>query len=76
MASDADKRPMPMANPTRRFGDALDEIRRRFDEIFEASSDENHRQPIGDSSKNTQVEHLRPEDTDLDMQALGPAGDE
>ena len=76
MESDTKKRPRPMANPVRRFGDALNEIQRRFDEIFEASLDENHCQPISDPSKNTQVEHLRPGDTDYDMQALGPASDE
>ena len=60
----------------RSLGDALTEIRRRFDEIFEASLDEDPRQQLGELSKRTQIEYLRPEDTDHEMQALGPAGDE
>jgi len=57
----------------RSLGDALNDIRRRFDEILEASLNQKQ---VGEPRKETRVEHLRPEDTDGDMQALGPAGDE
>jgi len=66
----------PITNPLRSLGDALNDIRRRFDEILEASLDQKPRQLVGEPSQKTRIEHLRPEDADDDMQALGPAGDE
>lgn len=74
VSSNTDER--PITNTLRSLGNALNEIRRRFEEIFEASSDENPFPQVEDPSRTTQVEHLRPEDIDHDMQALGPAGDE
>ncbi|CAK5270478.1 unnamed protein product [Mycena citricolor] len=63
-------------NPLRSLGDALKEIRRRFDEILESSDPQQQQQMTSEESPE-KVEYLRPEDAgDTDMQALGPAGDE
>ncbi|KAF7294417.1 Midasin [Mycena kentingensis (nom. inval.)] len=61
-------------NPLRSLGDALKEIRRRFDEILEANDDPT-KPPLGDDTSK-EAEYLRPDDEDHDMQALGPAGEE
>lgn len=65
----------PMANPLRSLGDALKEIQQRFDKILEANA-ENTPQQASDNSRASQVEYLRPDDNDHEMQALGPAGEE
>lgn len=62
-------------NPFRSLGDALKEIRRRFDDILRAEKREVQEQ-IGDTSIPSQVEYLHPDDSDHDMQTLGPANEE
>jgi midasin len=64
-------------NPLRSLGDTSKKIRQRFDEILDGQ-DQNDasREHGGDMSEVSQVEYLRPDDTDRDMQALGPAGEE
>lgn len=69
----------PVTNPLRSLGDALKEIRQRFDEILNANDDNSVDHPkenIGESTAQSQVEYLRPDDNDHDMQAMGPAGEE
>ncbi|KAF7308632.1 Midasin [Mycena chlorophos] len=63
-------------NPLRSLGDALKEVRQRFDDILEATSDGTHDnvKPMDDDIA-AQAEYLRPDDDDHDL-ALGPAGDE
>ncbi|KAJ7600863.1 midasin nuclear AAA ATPase [Mycena floridula] len=63
-------------NPLRSLGDALKEIRHRFDEILESDPNSGPQEPTGEVSEPKQVEFLRPDDVDHDMQALGAAGDE
>ena len=68
-----------VTNPLRSLGDALKEIRQRFDEILKPSDDnpaEVSQEPLRDPNTQSQVEYLRPDDIDNDMQAMGPAGDE
>jgi midasin len=69
--------PQLSQNPLRSLGDALSEIRQRFDEILAGqdlpSSPREHR---GDPTEASQVEYIRPDDVDHDMQTLGPAGEE
>lgn len=63
-------------NPLRSLGDALKEIQQHFDEILDNEGGDNP-QPKGDNVEvPSQVEYLRPEDGDYDMQALGPAEEE
>ncbi|KAF7364926.1 Midasin [Mycena venus] len=65
------------SNPLRSLGDALKEIRQRFDQIFDADqSDAPREQPIPTDEEASRAEYLRPDDADHDMQALGPAGEE
>ncbi|KAJ7673557.1 hypothetical protein B0H17DRAFT_1208374 [Mycena rosella] len=65
------------SNPLRSLGDALKEIRQRFDQILDADESSAPReQPMPTDEEASRAEHLRPEDADHDMQALGPAGDE
>lgn len=69
----------PVTNPLRSLGDALNQIRQRFDEILKPSDDkpaEVSQEPQRDPNTQSQVEYLRPDDIDNDMQAMGPAGDE
>ncbi|KAF8967136.1 hypothetical protein BDZ97DRAFT_1903538 [Flammula alnicola] len=64
-------------NPLRSLGDALKEIRQRFDEIRNSSEDvDAPREQLGELNTQSQIEYLQPEDADHDMQALGSAGDE
>jgi midasin len=64
-------------NPLRSLGDALNEIRQRFDEIWDGQDLPNsHREHHGDAKEASQVEYLHPDDMDHEMQTLGPAGDE
>lgn len=63
------------SNPLRSLGDAIKEIRQRFDEILSGDKRDVQKQ-IGDVSTASQVEYLQPDDVDHEMQALGPAGEE
>lgn len=64
-------------NPLRSLGDALKEIRQRFDEILDGQDrNDAFHERAGDPPEMSQVEYLRPDDADRDMQALGPAGEE
>ncbi|TFY83880.1 hypothetical protein EWM64_g135 [Hericium alpestre] len=66
------------SNPLRSLGDALKEIRQRFDDILE-SAGETGDLPMpqaADSAEPAQLEYLHPDDADQNMQALGPAGSE
>ncbi|KAL1666977.1 hypothetical protein GGF50DRAFT_125186 [Schizophyllum commune] len=62
-------------DPHRSLGDAMKEIQRRFDEILRSDKAQQPREAAPDAQAD-QVEYLQPEDTDADMQALGPAGEE
>ncbi|KAJ7156010.1 midasin nuclear AAA ATPase [Mycena crocata] len=65
------------SNPLRSLGDALREIRQRFDQILDANQNDAPReQPMPTEEDASHAEHLRPDDADNDMQALGPAGEE
>ncbi|KAJ7625290.1 midasin nuclear AAA ATPase [Mycena polygramma] len=65
------------SNPLRSLGDALKEIRQRFDQILDADESEAPRQqPMPTDEEASRAEYLRPDDADHDMQALGPAGEE
>ncbi|KAK7048623.1 midasin [Favolaschia claudopus] len=66
------------SNPLRSLGDALKEIRQRFNEIMDAPQGDTPReQPVPtEEEAPTGAEYLRPDDADHDMQALGPAGEE
>ncbi|KAJ7264442.1 hypothetical protein B0H12DRAFT_1209399 [Mycena haematopus] len=65
------------SNPLRSLGDALKEIRQRFDQILDADQDVGPReQPIPTDDAASGAEYLRPDDADHNMQALGPAGEE
>lgn len=63
-------------NPLRSLGDALKEIRQRFDEILNSEAADQPKQNIGPPEAPGQLEYLQPDDEDEDMQALGPAGEE
>lgn len=64
-------------NPLRSLGSALDEIRKRFDEIlYGQERPSSPREQRGDPTEASQVEYLHPDDVDHDMQTLGPAGEE
>ncbi|GLB38607.1 putative P-loop containing nucleoside triphosphate hydrolase protein [Lyophyllum shimeji] len=64
------------ANPLRSLGDALKEIRQRFDDIISGEQRDVPRERAGDVDAPSQVEYLQPDDADHDMEALGPAGEE
>ena len=61
-------------NPLRSLGDALKEIRHRFQDILSPQQPDAPLQNLGESQ--SQIQYLQPEDVDHDMQALGPAGEE
>lgn len=63
-------------NPLRSLGDALKEIRERFDQILDSEQSDAPREKPGTAPESSQVEYLHPDDADHDMEALGPAGDE
>ncbi|CAA7261484.1 unnamed protein product [Cyclocybe aegerita] len=63
-------------NPLRSLSDMLKEIRQRFDEILSGDQDDTPHEYVGDSNYQSQIEYLRPQDADHNMQALGPAGEE
>ncbi|KAK0464246.1 midasin nuclear AAA ATPase [Desarmillaria tabescens] len=64
------------SDPMRSIGDALKEVRQQFNDIQNSDrNDAPQEKPI--SSEGTeQLEYLRPDDQDQEMQALGPAGEE
>ncbi|KAF8827835.1 hypothetical protein HHX47_DHR4000508 [Lentinula edodes] len=64
------------ANPLRSLADALKEVQRRFDEIFDSEGQDVPKDQVGASEQPAALEYLRPDDTDHDMQALGPAQEE
>lgn len=61
-------------NPLRSLGDALKEIRHRFEEILNPQQPDAPLEYMEESA--SQIQYLQPEDADHDMQALGPAGEE
>lgn len=63
-------------NPLRSLGDALKEVRQRFDEILSSEQQDVPKEQVGDVANPSQLEYLQPDDTDHDMQALGSAGEE
>ena len=64
-------------NPLRSLGDALSEIRQRFDEILDSQDlPGSPREYHNDTAEASQVEYLRPDDVDHGVEALGPAGEE
>jgi midasin len=65
----------PQTNPLRNLGDTLKEIRQRFDQILESDANDAPK-PNGENSQPQEVEYLRPDEKDQDMQALGAAGEE
>ncbi|KAJ3556791.1 hypothetical protein NM688_g1823 [Phlebia brevispora] len=78
-AAPQESRPLS-SNPLRSLGDALREISQRFSDILESETDGNR--PNEKSTSETekqepaQLEYIREDDTQDDMQALGPAGEE
>ncbi|EEB90331.1 hypothetical protein MPER_11473, partial [Moniliophthora perniciosa FA553] len=62
-------------NPLRSLGDALKEVQQRFSDILNSEEREVPREQFGNSDA-SQIEYLRPEDDDHEMQALGPSGEE
>lgn len=58
-------------NPLRSLGDALKEISQRFDEILEPEAPD--QKAAADEPKPAQVEYVQNDDTQDEMQALGPA---
>ena len=62
-------------NPLRSLGDALKEIRHRFEEILSPQQLDAPLENMEFASR-SQIQYLQPEDVDHDMQALGPAGEE
>lgn len=63
-------------NPLRSLGDALKEIRHRFEEILSPQQPDAPVENMEESASQSQIQYLQPEDVDHDMQALGPAGEE
>jgi midasin len=63
-------------NPLRSLGDALKEIRHRFDDILSPQQPDAPVENIEESASQSQIQYLQPEDVGHDMQALGPAGEE
>ncbi|KAJ3507966.1 hypothetical protein NLJ89_g6013 [Agrocybe chaxingu] len=74
--SQSESQSTTVPNPLRSLGDMLKEIRQRFDEILSGDQDGTPHEYAGDSNYQSQIEYLRPQDADHDMQALGPAGEE
>ncbi|KAL5512832.1 hypothetical protein ACEPAG_3098 [Sanghuangporus baumii] len=63
----------PLPNPHRSLGDALREVKRRFDEILDTTG-AHPRETI--AAEQSVIEYAPDESTEGDMQALGPALDE
>ncbi|PPR00460.1 hypothetical protein CVT24_004521 [Panaeolus cyanescens] len=66
----------PSTDQPRSLGDSLKEISHRFEEILNSEKDHPSEPSTAHDAQPSQVEYLRPEDADHDMQALGPALDE
>ena len=63
-------------NPLRSLGDALKEIRHRFEDILNPQQPDAPVEDMEQSASQSQIQYLQPEDVDHDMLALGPAGEE
>jgi midasin len=63
-------------NPLRSLGDALKEIRNRFEDILSPQQPDAPVENMEESASQSQIQYLQPEDVDHGMQALGPAGEE
>jgi len=63
-------------NPLRSLGDALKEIKQRFNEILNSEISDQPKPDIDSSDLPTQLQYLQPDDEDKAIQALGPAGEE
>ena len=63
-------------NPLRSIGDALKEIRHRFEDILSPQQPDAPVENKEESASQSQIQYIQPEDVDHDMQALGPAGEE
>ncbi|KAF9046525.1 hypothetical protein BJ165DRAFT_1527609 [Panaeolus papilionaceus] len=72
--SDAQTGPSP--DQPRSLGDTLKEISHRFEEILNSEKNKAPEPSTAQDPQPSQVEYLHPDDTDHDMQALGPALDE
>lgn len=68
----------PIPNPVRRLGDAMKEIRRRFQEIAEPTAGDEGDDQVKDAKPqdDAQLEYLQDDEDSNDLQALGPAGPE
>ncbi|KAI5117001.1 hypothetical protein M0805_002669 [Coniferiporia weirii] len=67
----------PLPNPHRSLGDALREVRRRFDEIRNSTEPNTaEAADYGDAKQSISLEYAHEDSTDVDMQALGPAMEE
>lgn len=64
----------PIPNPLRSFGDAMKEIRRRFDDILDSQTQREAPRPAARQDETTQLEYLQHDEDQDEMQALGPAG--
>jgi len=63
-------------NPLRSLGDTTKEVRQRFDDILNAAETDVPAEQVAGADEASQIEYLKPDDVDHDMQALGPAGEE
>ncbi|KAG7445730.1 P-loop containing nucleoside triphosphate hydrolase protein [Guyanagaster necrorhizus] len=63
-------------DPMRSIGDALKEVRQQFDDILSSGRNDAPQEKSINSEGTQQLEYLRPDDEDQEMQALGPAGEE
>lgn len=66
-------------NPMRSLGDAMAEIRQRFDEILNPSSEKDETPDLPNElrpAEASQIEYAHPDEVDQEMQALGPAENE
>ena len=60
-------------NPLRSLGDALREISQRFNEILESTPKPAEQKPSANDTKPAQVEYVQNDETQEEMQVLGPA---
>ncbi|KAK0187828.1 midasin nuclear AAA ATPase [Armillaria mellea] len=64
------------SDPMRSIGDALKEVRQQFNDILNSDRNDAPQEKPINSEGTEQLEYLRPDDEDQEMQALGPAGEE
>lgn len=64
------------SDPMRSIGDALKEVRQQFNDILNGDRNDAPQEKPINSEGTQQLEYLRPDDEDQEMQALGPAGEE